>query len=190
MGRSYNGRCPVLVSSSMPMAPAIRAGPSPFERLLSRLHESVKPELPATLAYLEHMSPDLDHGRARTGLTGYRLEFASCRCSLGGAGISATISRPRPTRRARRFPGSRSRSGHRRPGRGSGDHRGARGLSRSILWPRDPHRARRLGAGELSGRAMHQEFGARLPQRRTLHLGIDLKAFDRPSRSGRAAFVA
>jgi sirohydrochlorin cobaltochelatase len=30
----------------------------PFERLLSRLHER-KPELPATLAYLEHMSPDL-----------------------------------------------------------------------------------------------------------------------------------
>jgi sirohydrochlorin cobaltochelatase len=30
----------------------------PFERLLSRLHER-QPELPATLAYLEHMSPDL-----------------------------------------------------------------------------------------------------------------------------------
>ena len=30
----------------------------PFQRLLSRLHER-QPELPATLAYLEHMSPDL-----------------------------------------------------------------------------------------------------------------------------------
>lgn len=30
----------------------------PFERLLSRLHER-QPELPATVAYLEHMSPDL-----------------------------------------------------------------------------------------------------------------------------------
>jgi len=47
----------------------------PFERLLSRLHQR-QPELPVTLAYLEHMSPDLTtaaHALASRGVVRIRI---------------------------------------------------------------------------------------------------------------------
>jgi len=81
---------------------------APFEALLARLRER-RPELPAALAFLEHMSPDLQTAALGLAAQGVR-RIRVVPCFSAAADICATISRRSLRPCVRPIPRSTSRS--------------------------------------------------------------------------------